>query len=247
MPKFARLFFLCLTARFAFAQGGPPMITDDPGTPGNGHWENNFAIAFSHVPNEWSIDAPVFDLNYGWGDHLQLNLQGGPALLKRSDHGLIGGVGGTEVALKWRFLDEEQSGVDMSMYPRLIFNLVHSSVQRGLADDGTRFQIPFQVAKKVGAIDLGAEFGPLVSTVGASEFLYGIVAVKEIAKRTSLMAEVHATSRVNLSHDVVTVNFGVRQTLTEHCVFISSIGHEVHSGEDDALALIGYCGLQFLY
>ena len=54
------------------------MITDDPGTPGNGKWENNLAIAFSHVPNEWSFDAPAIDLNYGWGDHIQLTLQGGP-------------------------------------------------------------------------------------------------------------------------------------------------------------------------
>ncbi len=115
--------FLVSISRFAFAQGGPPMITDDPGTPGNGKWENNLAIAFSHVPNEWSIDAPAIDLNYGWGDHIQLTLQGGPALLKRSDHGLIGGVGGTEAAVKWRFLDEEKSGVDVSMFPRIIFNV----------------------------------------------------------------------------------------------------------------------------
>ena len=64
-----------LVSRDASAQGGPPMITDDPGTPGNGHWENNLAIAFEHRPNEWSIDAPAIDLNYGWGDHIQLTLQ----------------------------------------------------------------------------------------------------------------------------------------------------------------------------
>ena len=57
------------------------MITDDPGTPGNGHWENNFAIAFEHRPNEWSIDAPAVDLNYGWGDHIQLTLQTSLAIL----------------------------------------------------------------------------------------------------------------------------------------------------------------------
>ncbi len=33
-------------------QGGPPMITDDPGTPGNGKWENNVAIAFEHRAGE---------------------------------------------------------------------------------------------------------------------------------------------------------------------------------------------------
>ncbi len=38
------LYFVCaigaLCPRHAWAQGGPPMITDDPGTPGNGHFED---------------------------------------------------------------------------------------------------------------------------------------------------------------------------------------------------------------
>jgi hypothetical protein len=247
----ARRFFfaalLLFVSRFAFGQGGPPMITDDPGTPGNGKWEDNLSIAFSHVPTEWSIDAPGIDLNYGWGDHIQLTLQGGPVLLKRSDRGLIGGVGGTEAAVKWRFLDEEKSGVDVSMFPRVIFNVLHSSVRRGLAEDGTRFQIPFEAAKKLGPIDLDAEFGPLISSVGPGELIYGVVAGTEVTKTTSIMAEVHATSRTNFTRDVVTLNFGWRHQLNEHAIWLASVGHDVHSGEDAPLALIGYCGLQLLY
>jgi hypothetical protein len=223
------------------------MITDDPGTPGNGHWENNFAITFSHVPNEWDLDAPGIDLNYGWGDHLQLTLQTSAALLKRSDHGLIGGVGGTEAAVKWRFLDEDQSGVDLSMFPRIFFNVVHSSVRRGLAENGTRFQIPFEVAKKVGRFGLDAEFGPLISSVGRGEFIYGVVAETDVTKRTTLLAEVHATSRVNLSGDVVSLDFGWRHTLSEHAIWIGSLGHEIHSGDNQPLALISYFGVQLLY
>ena len=97
-----------------------------------------------------SIDVPEIDLNYGVGDHIQLTLQTAPVLLKRSGHGLIGGLGGTEAAVKWRFLDEATSGFDMSMFPRVIFNIAQSSVRRGLAEDGTRFQIPFQMAKTFG-------------------------------------------------------------------------------------------------
>src|ERR1044072_4034070 len=92
-------------ARVAFGQGGPPMITDDPGTPGSGKWENNFAIAFEHRPNETSIEVPAIDLNYGIGDRIQLTLQTAPVLLKRGDHGLVGGLGSTEAAVKWRFVD----------------------------------------------------------------------------------------------------------------------------------------------
>ena len=98
-------------------------------------------------PNETLIEAPAIDLNYGLGDHVQLTLQTAPVLLKRSGQGLIGGLGGTETAVKWRFLDEATAGFDMSMFPRVIFNVAPSSVRRGLAEDGTRFQIPFQIAK----------------------------------------------------------------------------------------------------
>ncbi|HMG06747.1 MAG TPA: hypothetical protein VK581_14915, partial [Chthoniobacterales bacterium] len=82
----------------ARAQGGPPMITDDPGTPGNRKWEINLAVTFEHRPNETSFDVPGIDLNYGVGENIQLTLQGGPVLLKRSDRGVIGGLGGTEAA-----------------------------------------------------------------------------------------------------------------------------------------------------
>jgi hypothetical protein len=222
------------------------MITDDPGTPGNGHWENNIAVTFEHRPSETSFDSPLIDLNYGVGEHIQLTLQGGPVLLKRSGHGLIGGVGGTEAAVKWRFLDEEKSGFDVSMFPRVIFNITQSSVRRGLAEDGTRFQIPFEVAKTFGRFHADAEFGPVAGTLGRSEWIYGIVGGVELAKTTMLMAELHGTSRMNFTRDVLTVNFGLRHQLTDARILIASIGHELRD-PDQARSFIGYLGVQFLY
>jgi hypothetical protein len=228
-------------------QGGPPMITDDPGTPGPNKWEINVATAFEHRPNESAWDVPAIDLNYGVGERIQLTLQTAPVLLKRSGHGLIGGLGGTEAALKWRFLDEEKDGVSVSTFPRVIFNILQSSVRRGLAEDGTRFQIPVQIAKTFGIVDLDFEWGALASTVGCSEWLYGIVGGIEVTKTTKFMAELHGTSRMNFDRDVLTANLGIRQTLNERCIFIGSLGHEVHTPDGDPLAFIGYIGVQLLY
>jgi hypothetical protein len=223
------------------------MITDDPGTPGNGHWENNLAIVFEHRPNEWSIDAPAIDLNYGWGDHIQLTFQTSLAILKQSNHGAIAGMGGAEAAVKWRFLDEERSSFDMSMFPRILFNITQSSAHRGLSEGGTRFQIPFQLAKKFGLIDLDFEFGPLVSTIGRSQCLYGTVGGIDISKNTTIMVELHGTSRTDFKRDALTLNFGWRHKLSEHAIWIGSLGHELRTPQDDQLALIGYCGVQLLY
>jgi hypothetical protein len=244
--RFAIAVSLACAARVVFGQGGPPMISDDPGTPGNGKWENNFAIIFEHRPNETSIDVPEIDLNYGVGEHIQLTLQNAPVLLKRSGRGLIGGLGSTEAAVKWRFLDEATSGLDMSMFPRVIFNVVQSSVRRGLAEDGTRFQIPFQMAKTFGRWHADVEVGPRASTVGRSEWLSGIVCGFDLAKPTMLMAELRDESRMNFSRDVLTLNFGLRHEFSENYILILSMGHELRS-PDQPTALIGYFGMQFVY
>jgi len=223
------------------------MITDDPGTPGDRKWEINLAVAFAHRPNETAYDLPALDLNYGVGERIQLTLQTASVLLKRSDHGPIGGLGGSEAALKWRFVDQEKSGFDMSMFPRVIFNVTQSSVRRGLAEDGTRFQIPFQMAKSFGRLHIDGEFGPLASSVGRSEWLYGMVGGLDVAKPTMLMAELHGTSRMNFTRDVLTVNVGLRHQFSETRILIASLGHEVRTPDDQPLALIGYCGVQLLY
>jgi hypothetical protein len=233
--------------REARAQGGPPMITDDPGTPGDKKWEINLAFAFEHRPGETAADFPAIDLNYGVGEHIQLTLQGGPVLLKRRGHGLIGGLGGTEAAVKWRFRDQQQNGdgFDMSMFPRVIFNVASSSARRGLSQAGTGFQIPLQMAKTFGCWHADVEFGPHVSSVARSEWLYGVVAGLDASKRTLLMAELQGTSRMNFARDVLTVNVGVHHEFSETRILIVSLGREIRS--PDPLATIGYLGMQLLY
>jgi hypothetical protein len=249
MRRLTMLFCIALSLLpvIAGGQGGPPMITDDPGTPGSGKFEINLAIAFERRPSEVAFDSPAVDINYGVGENIQLTLQSAPVILKRRGHGAIGGLGGTEAALKWRFLDEEKAGIDVSMFPRVIFNIVQSSFRRGLSEDGTRVQLPFQVAKTFGKVALDFEWGPLASTIGRSEWLYGIVGGVELTKSTMVMAELHGTSRISFDRDVLAVNVGIRQKLTDHAILIASLGHEVRVPEEEKLALIGYCGVQLLY
>jgi hypothetical protein len=223
------------------------MITDDPGTPGNGHFEINIAATLARLPHEQSWGLPAFDLNYGLGERIQLTLQTSFVVLKRSDDGPIGGLGNAEAAVKWRFLDEETNGFSVSTFPRIIFSVLHSSVRRGLADDGTRVQFPVQVARKFGAVDLDFEFGPVLSSVGRSEWLYGIVGGTDVTKTTVLMAELHGTARTSFTREVLTVNVGIRQKLSDSCTLIASFGHDVRSPDDEPLAFIGYCGVQLVF
>ena len=48
----------------AFAQAGPPLITNDTGSPGDGHWEINLAATGDRTGGTWNVIAPDDDINY---------------------------------------------------------------------------------------------------------------------------------------------------------------------------------------
>ena len=65
-----------------------------------------------------------------------------------------------------------------------------------------------RLAKTFGSVDLDFEWGALASTLGRSQWLYGIVGGIELSKLTKLMAELHGTSCINFDQDVLTVDEG---------------------------------------
>ena len=103
-----RLLTLCalmLAAGSAPAQGGPPLVTDDPETPGDGKWEINVGAIATHTRGRWEIAAPDADINYGWGDRVQLKLDV-PRVTARDDgQHWKSGAGEGNAGVKWRFID----------------------------------------------------------------------------------------------------------------------------------------------
>ena len=56
--------------------GSPPLITDDPETPGYGGWEINVTSSYEHTRGGAVLEAPLFDINYGLtSDRDQLKLE----------------------------------------------------------------------------------------------------------------------------------------------------------------------------
>jgi hypothetical protein len=63
MKPHACLCILLLTvASVGHAQGGPPYLTDDPGTPGPRRWEINLASTLDRRPNEYLVQIPDIDI-----------------------------------------------------------------------------------------------------------------------------------------------------------------------------------------
>src|SRR5205085_10105350 len=63
---------VALTPRYSRGQAGPPLLTDDPDTPGNGPWEINLAVTVLQKRDTRSLGPPWVDVNDGIDERVQL-------------------------------------------------------------------------------------------------------------------------------------------------------------------------------
>ena len=143
-----------------FTQAGPPLLTDDTGTPGAGHWEINIALTVERSNEKIRFEGPLLDFNYGLEETIQLKYEVPWVALKDREK-IKGGVGNSLFGVKWRFLDQNRHGMAMSVYPQFEFNNSSSSADRGLVDKGIQFLLPFQIEKKIGKFTVNPELGYL--------------------------------------------------------------------------------------
>jgi hypothetical protein len=238
----AGYFAQILTAR---AQGGPPMISDDPATPGNGQWEINVAYLEDRTVAIRDRSFPHIDLNYGLGDHIQLKFETGYLFVSGAEtDGVKRDVDDSLLGIKWRFLDQAKARVDVSLYPQL--NIVNSnrSVRRGVAEPGPNLLLPVEVAHAFGPITLASEIGYQYWSLQPNEWVAGVLGAIEVTKQLELMAEIRSASEHFLSGGDLIANIGLRQEIVRHLKLIAAVGSGLRNGIDTT-RFVGYLGFQF--
>jgi hypothetical protein len=239
------LFLLVMAfSQTARAQGGPPMLTDDPGTPGNGRWEVNFLSTIERSRNGWLFETPNVDLNYGLGNHIQLKFEAPWVIKKENGERTVGGPGNSMAGVKWRFLDEERNGFDMSIYPQLEFNNPTSSMSRGIVDRGANLFLPIEATKKVGPVEINGEIGYRITQHHTDEIEYGLLFARQISKRVELMAEVHGSTLRPMSETELLFNVGTRVSLKRNSVLLFSMGRTIRNVPGEGPQYIAALGLQ---
>src|SRR5215470_10781067 len=128
-----------MAAGQAWADAGPPMITDDPMTPGDGHWEINVATTSDHSAGQTEYALPLLDVNYGLGERVQLKFEV-PYVVETGNGSTRKGAGDSLLGVKWRFFDSGEDGWQISTYPQVetAFRLGEST-RNGLTDSGVRY------------------------------------------------------------------------------------------------------------
>jgi hypothetical protein len=229
----------------AYAQAGPPMITDDPGTPGDGHWEINIAALSDHADGSSAYELPLFDINYGFGEAVQLKLEMS-RVVQHQDGVDRSGAGSALAGVKWRFLDTGEEGWQISTYPQVEFNPPGSnSPRRGLADPGTGWLLPFEFEHKLGSVDIGFEGGRWFrSGAQADSWIAGCVVGQEVRKGFQVIAELHDEAQVNHGGNELILNFGARWDFSERYSLLLSAGHDLHNSLDETSTLLAYTAVQ---
>ena len=229
----------------AHAQGGPPMITDDPGTPGDGQWEIKVAYLEDHTAVASARGFPHIDLNYGLGDHIQLKYETGYLFVSGvNSDGVKRDVDDSLLGIKWRFLDQDKAGVDVSVYPQLDIVNSNRSVRRGVAEPGPNLLLPVEIAHAVGSITLVSEIGYQYSSEQPNEWVAGFLGAVEVTKQLELMAEIRSISEHFLNGGDLIANVGLRQQIVGHLKLIAAAGTGLRNGPETT-RFVGYLGFQF--
>jgi hypothetical protein len=225
---------------------GPPILTDDTGTPGPGKWETNMGFTVDKRRETTLYNTPALDLNYGIGERIQLNYSVSWIVLDTKDAAEKNGLGNSEVAVKWRFLDEDKNGMALSIYPRFIFNNPVSSADRGFVDKGTVFRLPFQMEKKIGMIIINPEAGHDFRQEGGDNWLYALALKYDEIKGLEVLAEVFGTADNDFKKQENVVNVGIRKDVSENFSLHASLGRSLRRASDQP-TLLSYVGLQLRF
>ncbi len=260
------LLLLVASATPLHAQGGPPFITDDPGTPGNRHWEINFGWIADHNPGQAYYQLPDIDMNYGWGDRIQLKYELPLAAATDEHNTTRAGLGESLLGIKWRPYEHHLSGepksdenmnFSLGTYPQVSINNPTSAVRRGIVENGPQYYLPVEFTAKLGPVDFDGEVGRWIGNkLVPSRWGRGLIAGHEFSERLELYSEIYDLQDANRigtapKQREFTVDFGGRQTLDRaghlRLLFMGGRGIQAVTRGNSEPNWIAYLGVQILF
>lgn len=252
-------------ASLARAQGGPPFLTDDPGTPGDRHWEINLGWVGDHNPGHAYYQLPNIDINYGWGDRIQLMYSPYLAAATDENNTTRASLGETVFGVKWRYFEHHRAGepksdenmnFSLGTYPQASINNPTSSVRRGIVENGPQYYLPVEFTARMGPVSLNGEVGHWFGNqLTPSRWGRGLIAGREFSKRFELYGEIYDLQDANRIGSApkqreLTADLGGRKTLDRRghlrLLFMGGRAIQAVTRQNGEPNWIAYLGVQIL-
>jgi hypothetical protein len=145
MHRIAPVLLMLFFALPFSAMGGPPFLTDDPEPVEYRHWEIYVASMSQEKHGGVGITAPHIEINYGAVPNLQVHLIAPFQYVDAPGQAAHYGYGDTELGIKWRFYNNEESKFMAGLYPLL--EVPAGSESKGLGLDGPQIYLPLWLQK----------------------------------------------------------------------------------------------------
>jgi hypothetical protein len=208
------------------AIAGPPFVTDDPEPVAYRHWEVNYALTKTWHTAGTSIGIPSVDINYGVIPDVQLHIQ--PRYSREIDGASgQGGFDDTEVGVKYRFLNREdsKSSTMVGVYP--IYRLPTGNTKLGPDRRMGQFFLPlwFQLDADPWTIYGGPGYRINPGTGNKNSIFTGATVLYRLSEFLQLGGEVfHETSTSDDAKSTTGFNVGGIRKLTEDYNLLFSAG-----------------------
>lgn len=235
----------------------PPLDIDDPGTPGCNTWEINIVANGDLVKGQNSWQLPLFDINYGVGDNLQLKYEV-PYINQQTETGTVSTLGESIVGVKYMFYDNEATDLQMAIYPQITYVDTNSeAVRRGVVTPGSITTLPFLLSRKLGEISNGDVAMTFDLSYNSStkrdttDFIGADIGIgAPLSRKIAVISELETDQGVIPDQDgtrqqLVKFNVGFIGTINKNLLVLGSAGHGLYSS--DRLAhTYALLGLRFL-
>jgi hypothetical protein len=227
------------------AMAGPPYITDDPQPTEHGHYEIYAFTTGTKTLDGTGAQAGI-DFNYGAAEDLQLTIVLPFGYDSPSMGPTVTGFGNVELAAKYRFLHQNDIGLDVAVFPRLF---VPTTSDSALGSRHPALFIPLFAEKDWGNFSMFGGGGCTINRGSTSRDFcrIGLVLARRIDPGLQFGVEVHhQTPDEEGAKPSTSFGVGAIYGLSRHYQIMAWTGRAVqNAGETNQFSW--YAALQLTY
>lgn len=226
------------------ASAGPPYLSDDP-EPTDYRQYEIYAFTNGMMTRDGTSGEGGIDFNYGAAPNLQLTatlpmayglpVGGAPAI----------GPGNIELAAKYRFLTQQNFGLDVAVFPRVFL----ASLSANVGTQHAAFLLPVWLEKDWGQWSAFGGGGCAINRGGNSQDYCeaGVVVTRQVRKELQVGLELfHQTADTIGGKDMTSIGAGVRYDMNGHLHLLGYVGRGIENA-DETDRLNWYTSLLFTF
>ncbi len=211
------------------AMAGPPYLTDDPEPTDYKHFEI-YTFSNGTVAQDGTNGEGGLDINYGAAPNLQLTATLPVAYDFPSPGAAAAGIGNIELAAKYRFLTQQNFGLDVAVFPRVFL----PSVATNVGDQHASFLLPVWLEKDWGQWSAFGGGGCELNRGGDGQdfCLAGVVVTRQISTNLQVGLELfHQSADTRGGAATTSVGAGMRYDLNDNFHLLGYLGRGIQNAE----------------